>query len=87
MSPPSWTDHRSRWGRHWFNRRLAAPERNELQSRETDDHAEAVRLAEELSSRGFAVWLYRHEHHHPEAGPLPGPYRVIGEWRAGRNAR
>ena len=63
---------------------LDAPQRNELQSRESDDLAEITALAEELSARGFAVWLYAHDH---ATGPNGhrAPYRVIAEWTGDGN--
>lgn len=62
-----------------FRGTLAEPEVNTLQTAESDDHDQALALAEEMSARGFAVWLYEH-------GPTrlandEGAYRVIGEWR------
>ncbi len=39
---------------------LARPERNELQSAETDDRQEIMMLAAQLVTRGFTVWIYEH---------------------------
>lgn len=60
---------------------LAAPERNELQTSETDEHGAALALAEDMARRGFAVWVYEHRHH-DGTGCQTDPYRVIAECRA-----
>ncbi|GAA4737624.1 hypothetical protein GCM10023199_13870 [Actinomycetospora chibensis] len=69
-----------------FEGSLAAPTRDELQTRESDDYAAAVALAEELAARGFAVWVYRHDHlahaGRPGDPASSSPYRVVAEWRA-----
>ena len=69
-----------------FEGSLAAPTRDELQTRESDDYGAAVALAEELAARGFSSWLYAHEHHGGPSGhpgePLPRREGVA----AGRNA-
>ena len=58
-----------------FTGSLAAPERNELQSAESDDLDEVMALAEDLVGRGMAVW---HDH-----GPTNATaYKVVAEWRA-----
>lgn len=61
-----------------FSGSLAAPQRNELQSAESDEYEEVEALAEELVGRGFAVWLYRHDHR----GTNATAYQVVAEWRA-----
>lgn len=62
---------------------LDAPTRNELQSTESDDRDEIMRFARELTSRGFDVWVYEHDH---VAGPNGhrAPYRVIAQLSAER---
>jgi hypothetical protein len=67
-----------------FEGPLAAPTRDELQTRHSDDYGAAVALAEELASRGFSVWLYEHEHRNGPSGHQASPYRVIREWRPER---
>lgn len=60
---------------------LYLPERNELQSGESDDCEEIMTLAKELVTRGFAVWVYNHD----SVAQLPngeGQYRLIAEWNA-----
>jgi hypothetical protein len=39
---------------------LGHPVRNELQTRESDDLAEVKRLAKDLVTDGFTVWIYDH---------------------------
>lgn len=65
-----------------FSGTLDAPTRNELQSAETDDRDEVMGLAEELSARGFTVWVYQHDHR-PGPNGHQAPYRVIAEWQPG----
>jgi len=74
-----------------FEGSLADPQRNELRSADADGWDEVVGLAEELVVRGFAVWVYQHDH---PTGSRPGDpcaassYRVVAEWRAdGRRVR
>lgn len=61
-----------------FSGSLAAPERNELQSAESDDYDEVMALAEDLVARGMATWVYSHDH----SGANATAYRVVAEWRA-----
>lgn len=58
---------------------LVAPTRNELQTDESDDLDEVVRLAEHMVDEGFAVWVYEHVH---GVGPngRHAPYRLVAEW-------
>lgn len=70
---------------------LCAPELNELQTAETDDYDAAVAQAEELSRRGFAVWIYQHQARAQgvrlgEPEPSRG-YEVVAEWRADGSRR
>lgn len=66
-----------------FEGPLNDPARNELQSRESDSMPAVVELAEELAARGFAVWVYEHDHTLGRTASGEGAYRVVAEWRAG----
>lgn len=58
---------------------LAAPDRDELQTRESEDQDHLRVLAEELADRGFTVWMFVHTH--GTHVPPHERYRLIEAWR------
>ena len=59
---------------------LGNPVRNELQTRESDDLAEVKRLARDLVTDGFTVWIYDHGNTAVASGG--SNYRTILRYRS-----
>jgi hypothetical protein len=55
--------------------RLIKGQRDELQTHETDDLAEAKQWAKELASDGFTIWIY--DHGNTAVAPGGSNYRTI----------
>jgi hypothetical protein len=55
--------------------RLIKGQRDELQTHETDDLADAKQWAKELASDGFTIWIY--DHGNTAVAPGGSNYRTI----------